>query len=166
MHDMLWIDIAILVIIGISMLISLFRGFVREVLSLVAWVAAFWVAITFSPHIADLLVSKISVPSVRTFLAFGVLFLATLLTGGLINFFVGKLISVTGLTGTDRLLGLFFGLARGIAIVTVLVLLAGLTPLPKDPWWHESQFIPHFQQLAMVLRGLLPPQYAAYFNFS
>jgi len=93
------------------------------------------------------------------------LFLATLFAGGLINFLIGKLIKATGLSGTDRMLGIFFGLARGIAIVTVLVLLAGLTPLPKDPWWHESQFIPHFQQLAMILRGLLPPQYAAYFNF-
>ncbi|HTT07235.1 MAG TPA: CvpA family protein [Gammaproteobacteria bacterium] len=165
MHQLIWVDIGILAVIGISTLISLFRGFVREVLSLVAWVAAFWVAITFSPQLADLLTSKISVPSARTFLAFGALFLATLFAGGLINFLIGKLIKATGLSGTDRMLGIFFGLARGIAIVTVLVLLAGLTPLPKDPWWHESQFIPHFQQLAMILRGLLPPQYAAYFNF-
>jgi membrane protein required for colicin V production len=166
MHQLIWVDIGILAIIGVSTLISLFRGFVREVLSLVAWAVAFWVAITFSPQVAGLFAAQISVPSARTFLAFGALFVATLFVGGLVNFVIGRLIAATGLTATDRLLGIFFGLARGIAIVTVLVLLAGLTPLPRDPWWHESQFIPHFQELAVILRSLLPPEYQAYFKFS
>ena len=63
------------------------------------------------------------------------------------------------------MLGLLFGILRGGAIVTLLILAAGLTPLPKDPWWHDSQFIMHFQELAVWLRTQLPPDIASHFSF-
>lgn len=162
---MIWVDYAILGIIGISALVSLVRGFVREAISLASLVIAFWVATQFSAHVGDLLAGKISVPSVRVAVAFGLLFVLTLFLGGLVNYLAGLLVSKTGLSGTDRMLGLLFGILRGAAIVTLLVLAAGLTPLPKDPWWHDSQFIGHFQELAVRLRGLLPPDFASHFSF-
>jgi membrane protein required for colicin V production len=162
---MIWADIVILVLIGLSMAISLWRGFTREALSLVAWIAAFWVGFSFAWYPAELLEAHVAVPSARLALGFLGLFIATLLIGGVINYLIGKAVDKTGLTGTDRMLGLLFGLARGIVLVGILVLLAGLTPLPQDPWWGESLFIGHFQQLAELLRDLLPPDIAAYFVY-
>ena len=162
---MIWVDIAILVVIGLSMLVSLWRGFTREALSLLAWITAFWVGFTFAYYPAHYLAGYISVPSARLALGFLGLFLVTLLLGGVINYLVGKLVDQTGLTGTDRLLGIFFGLGRGIVIIAVLVLLAGLTPLPQDPWWGESLFVGHFEQLAVWLRAFLPPEIATHFVY-
>ncbi len=162
---MIWADVVILVLIGLSMAISLWRGFTREALSLVAWIAAFWVGFTFAWLPASWLEAHVSVPSARLALGFLGLFLVTLLLGGVVNYLIGKAVDKTGMTGTDRMLGLFFGLARGIVLVAILVLLAGLTPLPRDPWWSESLFLGHFQQLAELLRGLLPPDIAAYFVY-
>lgn len=162
---MLWVDIGILAIIAISAGISIFRGLIREVLSLVAWIVAFWVAFSFSSQVADLLETVISVPSARQAIGFIILFVGTLLVGGGVNYFVIKLVNSTGLSGTDRALGVIFGIVRGMVIVLILVLLAGLTPVPGDPWWHESLFIGHFQQLAMKALAYLPSNVAGYFSY-
>ena len=162
---MIWPDIAILIIIGISALISLFRGFVREVLSLLAWVVAIWVAYKFSANIAPLLEAYVGLPSARQLIAFGVLLVATLMAIGIVNFLISKLIESTGLSGTDRALGMIFGVLRGIVLVTVLVMLAGATPLPQDPWWRESIFIGHFQALAEYALAFFPPVFAKHFSF-
>ena len=82
------------------------------------------------------------------------------------NFLVGQLVEKTGLTGTDRMIGVFFGTARGALLVGIAVLLAGLTALPNDPWWHESLLISYFQDLALWLRDLLPPDIADKFRYA
>ncbi len=162
---MLWIDVAILTIIAISAVISLIRGLIREVLSLLSWVAALWVALTFSHSLANLFQSQISIPSGRLTVAFLVLFVGTLLITGIVNFLIGKLVIKTGLTGTDRALGSLFGTARGIAIVLVLVVLAGLTPLPEDPWWLGSMFLAHFESAALWVVTYIPEDVAKYFSY-
>jgi membrane protein required for colicin V production len=162
---MIWVDYAILTIIVISALISIWRGFVKEVLSLIGWILAFWVAFSFVHTGAQWLKGYISVPSVRLAVAFTVLFVVTLLVAGVVNFLLGKLVSATGLSGTDRMLGVFFGIGRGAAIVAVLVLLAGTTPLPRDPWWKQSLLIGHFQQMALWARGFLPADLAQHIRY-
>ena len=162
---MIWIDYVIIGIIGLSAVISLMRGFMREAFSLAAWVLAFWVAWTFFRDLA-LHMDWISVPSVRLGLSFAILFVITLIVGGLVNYLVGQLVDKTGLTGTDRLIGMLFGAARGILLVSVLILLAGLTPLPEDPWWKESQLINYFQELAVWLKTLLPENIGEKFRFT
>ena len=161
-----WADIAILSIIGISALLSLFRGFVREVLSLAAWVAAFWVAFAFTERGAGYLTDYISIPSARYVAAFVVLLVASLFVIGILNHLVAKLIDKTGLTGTDRMLGMVFGIVRGVAIVGVIVFLAGLTPVPRDPWWSESILMGHFQELALIAISFLPPDWMSHFSYS
>lgn len=161
---MIWIDYVILGIIGLSALISLIRGFMREALSLAAWVLAFWVAWTFFRRLA-LQLDWFTVPSVRLGAAFLILFLTTLMLGALVNYLVGQLVDKTGLSGTDRMIGILFGAARGAILVAMLVLLAGLTPLPNDPWWRESQLIGYFQELAIWLKQLLPADIGEKFNF-
>jgi len=162
---MIWIDYVILAIIAISMFISVTRGFVREALSLVIWIAAFWVALTFSNELALRLEGMIETPSARVIAAFAILFLVTLVVGGLTNYLIGQLVKKTGLGGTDRAIGMLFGIARGGVIVAVLVVFAGLTPLPQDPWWSESLLLIHFQQLAEWMIEFLPPEYAGNFSY-
>ena len=155
-----WLDYVILAIVLVSTLVSLFRGFVREALSLAFWVIAFWVAQMFFRELAVPLGQWIPAPSVRLASAFAIIFFVVLLLGGLVTFLIAKLIDATGLSGTDRVIGMLFGAARGALIVAGLVLLAGLTPMPSDPWWQESQLIGHFEDLASWMRGLLPADFA------
>jgi membrane protein required for colicin V production len=138
----IWIDIAIVVIVAISMLISLLRGFVKEALSLATWIAAILVGRFFCVQLATLLVDKISEPSARLAVAFALLFVGTLIVGALINQVVSQLIKATGLSGTDRVLGMVFGFARGLLVVAVVVGLLSMTPVTQDSWWNESKFIP------------------------
>ncbi len=161
----IWVDYLIAGIILASALISLFRGFIREALSLLAWVLAFWVGWAFFRDLA-LHLYWIEIPSFRYGIAFFSLFLATLVVGALINFLAGRLLVKAGLSGADRLLGILFGAARGALLVAVLVLAAGLTPLPQDPWWRQSELLPYFNGLASWLHGLLPADVAARFRYS
>jgi membrane protein required for colicin V production len=109
-------DYVIVGIIAISILVGVFRGFVKEAFSLAVWIAAFLVAFQYSGVLALQLESHIELPSARTALAFTGLFLAVLLVGGLLTFLVGKLVEKTGLSGSDRLLGGVFGGVRGLIL--------------------------------------------------
>jgi membrane protein required for colicin V production len=139
-------DTGIAIIIAISGLISLVRGFVKEAMSLVIWVAAFVIAMTFSEAALALLVNFIDLASLRQLAAWGGLFVGTLLVGAMVNFLLGKLVTSTGLGGTDRTLGLVFGVFRGLLVVLALVIaLPKAIPVEQDPWWQESTLIPVFQ---------------------
>ena len=117
-----------------------------------------WLALTFGPGGADLLEGHVSVPSLRYAIAGLVLFFSALLVAALAAHFFAAVVEKTGLSGTDRTLGMVFGIARGGVIVTVLVLLAHLTPLPEDPWWDESALIAPFERAASELERFLPPE--------
>ncbi|HEY9150520.1 MAG: CvpA family protein [Gammaproteobacteria bacterium] len=157
---MIWVDYFILGVVLLSGLLSLWRGFVKEALSLLTWIAAPVIAILFYEDFAPWFERWVSVPSARLALAFGILLVLVLILGGLVNYLVGQLVSKTGLTGTDRALGIVFGIARGVMVVGVLVLLAGLTQVPQDPWWQESVFLKHFVELALWMRSFLPTDIA------
>src|SRR5210317_701827 len=114
-----WIIVAI---VAISGLISLWRGFVREALSLVIWIAATSIALFFSDLLSGHLAVWIDTPSLRKVAAFVILFVATLIVGGMISHIIAALVKMTGLTGTDRVLGMVFGVARGLLIVLALLI--------------------------------------------
>ena len=161
-----WADYLIVIIVALSMLVGLWRGLLREVISLTTWIAAFAIAFLFADDGAAFLAHHIDPPSLRTAAAFGGLFLATLLLGGLVGLLASYLVDYTGLTGTDRVLGMGFGLLRGTVVIAGLILAAGLTPLPKDAWWQQSVLLDHFQPVALWLRDFLPAELAQYFRFS
>lgn len=160
-----WADYTILGIIGISAVVSTLRGFFSEAFSLLGWVLAFWVALTYTRPLAAHLPELIAIHAVRLGVAFFALLVTTLLVAALVSFLIGQLVDTTRITGTDRLLGIVFGIARGVIIIAVLILLAGLTPFPQDPWWHQSLLIDHFQVIAMEMRKFLPPDIGSYFNY-
>ena len=143
-----WVDWIIAVIVIVSTLVSLKRGFFKEVLSLVTWAVAIFVAWTFGASLSLHLNSYIETPSLRLITASLLLFIATLLVGGLVNKVVSTLIQATGLTGTDRVLGMVFGALRGCLVVVLVVGLLSFAPIENDLAWKNSVLLPHFILLA------------------
>ncbi|MFA5018954.1 MAG: CvpA family protein, partial [Methylobacter sp.] len=164
-NGMIWIDFTLIGLIFIFFVSGLLRGFTKEVFSLVFWMLAIWVSLMFSREFSGFLESTISHPSARMVASFVALFAITLSLGGLIGFLLSVLAKKTGLTFMDRFGGMVFGVVRGMIVVTVVVILAGLTPLPKDSWWTESTLIPPFQLLAVWLRDHLSSGMAEYISY-
>jgi membrane protein required for colicin V production len=149
---MIWIDFTLLGVIFIFFVIGLLRGFTKEVFSLAFWVLAIWVSLMFSRDFSGFLEPSVSRLPARMIASFVALFAITLSFGGLIGFLLTILAKKAGLTFIERFGGMVFGIVRGLVVVTVVVILAGFTPLPKDSWWTESTLIPPFQLLAVWLR--------------
>ena len=154
--SMLVVDWLILAVVLISALISVKRGFVKEMLSLVSWIAAFVIARIFSGHLETLLTSWIETPSARYAAAFAVLFAATLIVGAMLNHLMGEFIKATGLTSTDRVFGTVFGVARGLVLITAAVYGLQMTAFSQDPWWRNSALIPQFELMVAWSKDILP----------
>jgi len=162
---MIWIDFTFIGLVFIFFVIGLRRGFIEEVFSLLFWLLAIWVGLGFSREFSVFLQSAISHPIARMGASFAALFVITLGFGGLIGFLLSVLTKKARLTFMDRFGGMFLGVIRGLVVVTVVVLLAGLTPLPKDSWWTKSTLIPPFQLLAVWLRDHFSPGMADYISY-
>jgi len=160
-----YVDFIILGIVLLSAVISVLRGFVKEAVSLASWVLAFWVSATFAGKLSGLLPDAIAAVQLRVALSFAILFLATLLVGGLANFLISSLVLRSGLSGTDRALGVVFGVLRGVVVVAVLVLLAGLTTVTQESVWTDSLLVENFQLVAVWIRDYLPQDVAKNFVF-
>ncbi|NND69229.1 MAG: CvpA family protein, partial [Halioglobus sp.] len=143
----------ILVVLALSVLLSLWRGFTAEAISLAGWVAAFLVANMFVGQMASLLETLVVNVTGRYVVAFALLFVATLITATVVRKLSGQVIRATGLTVLDRLLGTVFGFARGIIIVLVAVyLLHQLAPPQNLEWLKDSQLMPYVDMLANWVR--------------
>lgn len=159
-----WADYVILAVLFISVLIGLARGLISEVLSLVIWIAAFWLAWLFGPVVARYFESSVSLPTARIAIGYGLCFVAVLLVGAVVRFLISRLVSGTGLGGMDRLLGMLFGLARGVLIVSGVVFLLGFTPLPNEPIWRESAMLSQFAAPAAWLGQQVPANVREYMH--
>ena len=146
------IDWLIIGIVLISTLISIMRGFVKEALSLVTLIAAILIARVFGGQVAGLLVDVISVPSLRLAAAYGGLYLAVMIIGGMINYLIYQVVRMAGLSTFNRILGMAFGFARGGLIVVVAVAIFGRLPVSDDDWWQTSILIPHALETANWLQ--------------
>ena len=149
-------DYAIITVLAISSLLSLMRGFVREAISLVVWVFAGGLALTFSPRLSLQLIDYIPNGALRTAAAFVMIFVAVVILGSIVGYLLGTILKQSGLSGTDRIAGLIFGFLRGLVIVAVFVMLGGMTALHTAPWWQESKLVPFVEPTAIWLREFLP----------
>lgn len=155
-------DWVILGFVALSVLIGLVRGLVVEVLSIVIWVVAVALAVRFGEVVGALFAEAVELPSVRVALGYAVVFFGTTLVGALLLWLTRQLVASTGLSGTDRVFGAGFGLIRGVLVVVVVLVLAQLTPLPRDPWWQESRVIPIFVALGDHAVAALPDEVQAW----
>lgn len=151
-----WIDITILVVIALSALLGLVRGFVREALSLAGWAVATWVALEFSPGLSNLMASAITLDSLRFVIAFLLLFIATLVLAAVLNHLVSQTVRKSTLSGADRGAGALFGVLRGVVIVAVLIWLAGFTKLPHELPWKQSVLAGYFEDISGWMRNMVP----------
>lgn len=161
-----WVDIAIVAILLISIVISLIRGFTKEALSLVAWILAGWVAITFSDELDLILSHYLDLESIRMLLAFTILFVMTLFLGAFVNMLIAHLIQKSGLSGTDRAIGVFFGALRGVVIVALLVLIGTVSGLAEQSWWQDSLLLPWAEEFVSWVEQFLPKDFSNQFRYS
>lgn len=150
-------DFVLLAILAISIVLGLLRGLLKEVLSLVAYASAFLAAIWWGPTVSEWCAQWITQPFVSMALAYLGVFIAVLLSIGFINMTLSALLSKTGLTPADHGLGAMFGLIRGVLFVLVLVILAGYTPLPEEPWWKNAMFSKQVVGAVQQIKLRLPP---------
>jgi len=150
------LDYAILALLALSVLVSVLRGAVRELMSLVSWAVAVWLAVRFAAHAAIFMPQSLSNPSLRFAAGFAVVFVAALLLFALITLVISALLRKSPLSGVDRLLGAVFGFARAILLMAAATLILGLTALPRERIWKEATLTPALESLALAVRGYLP----------
>ena len=158
-------DYAVLTIVGLSVIFSVMRGMIKEVLSILGWVAAFYVGRTYTSQLLPMMPVDIPSESLRILAAFLVLFLATLLLSTLLAIAISTVFKKVGLGWLDRLLGAFFGVFRGLLIICILVFLAGLTELPKDARWKNAMFSSPIEALVISMLPWLPEGIAKHVKY-
>jgi membrane protein required for colicin V production len=148
---MVIVDYILLAAFVVSVGIGFFRGFFREALSLLTWGLALWLAWRFS-GVLDPVLASVSSPALKLWLGRILVFIGVLLAGGLLAHLVVTLVRKTGLSGTDRVLGMVFGAGRGVLVVGILVLAFQLLEMDGEPWWHESVIVPKTAELTRSIR--------------
>ncbi|MDR1462140.1 MAG: CvpA family protein [Azoarcus sp.] len=159
-------DYAFLAILGLSAFVGLWRGLVSEIMALVAWGLAMTAAWRFSGDAERLLESEIANPNWRIVAAFASVIIAVLLLMAVVRWLLRQLIRAAGLGASDRFFGTIFGIARGLAIAFVAVLLGGLLPgLPREPWWEQAFFAPPLETAVIAAKPWMPDTVANNISF-
>lgn len=156
---MTWFDYGVIGIVGLSVLLGVIRGVVREITALAGWAAALILSGLFAQELAQWLPIALS-PVLKAVIAYLVIFLTVLLLSGLAGVLLAKLFRAAGLGITDRAVGALFGLVRGALIVFIGVMLAGLTGLPKEPFWREAALSGPIETAVLAAKPALPKDLA------
>lgn len=158
------IDWALLAVLALSLLVGLWRGLVFEVLSVLGWVAAFFLAQWFAPDVAAWLpMASLSQPT-RYAAAFVLTFVVAVFVAGLLASTVRKMVAAVGLRPVDRLLGAVFGVVRGLVLLLAVAVAIDMTPLKDSPWWQESTGAPMLSAALKGLKPALPEQFSRFLN--
>lgn len=160
------LDLFILFVIAVSVLIGVFRGFIRESLSLISWIIAFSAAFLLAESASVYFEPYIGAPAIRVVAAFATLFIGTLLVASVVSHLLYRLFIATAIAGSDRALGGVFGLARAAALLGAFILFAGITALPEETWWRQSVLVGFFDPVVLLLRDLLPDDIARQLGYS
>ena len=153
------IDILIAVVLTISVVIGVVRGFVKEAISITALLLAIWAALTFGPGVGEISDSWISSKEMQTWFGRIVVFTLILALGGLLGWGISKLVRLSVLSGVDRLVGACFGAVRGVLFVAILILAGDYAGFSDNGWWQKSRLIPHFAVVAEWIMVMAPQGY-------
>lgn len=154
-----FVDYVLITIVGLSMVLSLWRGFVREIISLVGLAAAFLIASRLSGQTGDFLSRWIQEGTVADIAGFVLIFIIVMIVVGLLGAIICRLVDMAALTATDRTLGIFFGAARGLGLVALCFLVYTSYTKPDAPWLKQSKLSPYAIELGNMLGGLIPQGY-------
>jgi membrane protein required for colicin V production len=158
-------DYTVLSIVGISVLIGIWRGVVSELLALAAWLVAFFTAREFATSLVPWLTNWIAEPSLCLAVAYAGIFVGVLLIFAILRFAISMMISAAGLGVLDRLLGAFFGAVRGTLIVLIAVMIAGLTPLTAQPYWRDAVLARPLETAVFAVKRWMPAELATRIKF-
>ena len=153
-------DYVVLGIVAISLVLGLWRGVVSELIALAAWVMAFMAALEFGAPAGKLIFTGIADPAIRALAGCVLIFVGVLVLMSLVRLAVRSMVKALGLSLSDRLLGMFFGLARGMLLVMLLVAAGGMTSAPQQPWWKEATLAPPLETAVLVAKPWLPDDLA------
>ena len=151
---MIAVDYLLLSIFAVSAIIGVFRGFVKEAISLIGWLAAIWGAWRFAPQVSAWLPNGVDDETIMIWAARLLILIGVLIMSGLVSRLVALLIDKTGLSGTDRTVGMVFGLARGMVLAGLAVNLLEVAGFAAAPWWPESKLIPYVAPVAQRLSDI------------
>ena len=157
---MTWLDYAVIAVLVISIVWSALRGVVREIVSLGGWIIAFLAANLFAGPLAAHLPQMIPGDTLRALAAFLAIFIFALILTALVGMLMSRLVNAVGLGAADKALGVLFGLARGLIVILVAALLAGLTSAPRQAWWKDSASGEPLKHVALALKPWLPDSFA------
>lgn len=155
----------VLAVIGISIIVSMMRGALKEMLAIIGWLIAFYVAKTYASVLSPMLPQDIPTEALKTLAAFLILLIAVLFINSLLSIAISSIVSKVGLGWLNRLLGIVFGFAKGVLIVYVLVFLAGLTNLPKERMWTDAMLSSPLEVLVKSTFPWLPYSVTKHVNF-
>ncbi|MES2547284.1 MAG: CvpA family protein [Pseudomonadota bacterium] len=158
-------DYTVFIIIGACIIISMMRGAVREMLSIIGWLLSLYVAKTYSSQLMPLLPQDIPTDSLRVLAAFLILFLGVLLVVSLLSIALSSILDKIGLSWLNRFFGALFGFAKGLLIVCILVFLAGLTSIPKDVRWTNAMFSSPLEALVKAALPFTPQKVARHVKY-
>lgn len=153
-----WVDISIAVVIFLSILVGLFRGFVREAISLLVWIVAIFLSFLYSEALSKHLADHIHAPEMRFVVSFALIFIAVLIGGMIIGAVIRLLMDKTGFSPWDRCLGLIFGLARGVLLIAMVLLFVRMSSMAEAPWMKESYLVERMMPLVSWLQDQLPKE--------
>lgn len=159
-------DLAVLAVLLGFTAIGAWRGFVREILSLLTWGAAVVVGWLFADEAARLFEGLIDDEVARRVVAFAALFAAVFAVGLLINFLVNRFwLKNRPARLVNFLAGGLFGALRGAVVVALVFLLAGLTSFPQRDWWRQALLAPYFERAALYVSGYIPRDIARHIRY-
>lgn len=159
-------DYVVLGIVAISVLLGLWRGVVSELIALVAWVTGVMAALESGADVGNAVFAGLTDPALRVLAGCVLVFVGVLVAMSLIRLAVRGMVKALGMTLSDRLLGMFFGLARGVLLVMLLVAAGGMTSAPQQPWWKEATLAPPLETAVLVAKPWLPDDLAKKIRFS
>ncbi len=159
-------DYAVIGIVALSLVLGLWRGVVSEMMALAAWVLAFMAALEFGAQSGQLVFPGIADPAVRALAGCALVFFGVLVAMSLVRVAVRSMVKALGLSVSDRLLGMIFGLARGVLLVMILVAVGGMTAAPQQVWWKQATLAPPLQTAVLAARPWMPDDLAKRIRFS